>query len=91
VFVFLLQTKYVDSGDISFGPQRFAMAELQTLEQAITKLLNSSEYQSYDIEEWSMAMHFTSYLCLPDGEDKTVDLVVQVCPAFRGCLTARTL
>jgi hypothetical protein len=74
-----VQFKYIEADAISFGLQRETREELASLEHAIDKLFNTSSYQAYDLEDWSLAVTLTSHLCFPEGSGTVaVEFVLQV-------------
>lgn len=75
-----LQNRYIEGGDISFGPRNGSLAELAALEDLVTKLLSSEVYRSYDLDDWSLVLELSAYLCLPERRAMhELDFTVQVC------------
>jgi hypothetical protein len=74
-----VQVKYLDAEGINFGLQRESREELPGLETAIHKLLNTSSYKAYDLEDWSLAVDLKSHICFPEGSGAVaVEFMVQV-------------
>lgn len=75
----LLQNRYIEGGDISFGPHNGSVAELAALEDLVSKLLSSDIYSSYDLDDWSLVLELSAYLCLPEQRAMhELDITVQV-------------
>lgn len=73
--------KYLDADSIDFGLQRDSRDELEALEAKIYNLLDTSSFQAYDIEDWSLAVELTSHLCFPEASGAVpVHFMIQVHP-----------
>lgn len=73
------QTKFIEADSITFGPRKGGMAELHDSEAAVQQLLTSGRYSNYSLDDWSLGVELTSYLCLPrDAAEHSIDFVIQV-------------
>ena len=74
-----MQVKYIDADGINFGLQRDTREELSGLETQIHRLFNTSSYEPYNLDDWSLAVDLTSLLCFTEGSGTiAVDFAIQV-------------